>query len=91
MPDLSRTSLKIFFVSWSEISEQASRQIVREEPNKGLFCKHVKRRNWRYCNVSTDENPQRENDMDTPSFEALHAHIFKLKDGEKKQTKLTLV
>ena len=37
--------------------------------------------------MSTDENPQRENEMDTPSFEALHAHIFKLKDGDKKTNK----
>ena len=38
----------------SEISEQASWQVVTEEPEKGS------------SRESTNENPQRENEMDTP-------------------------
>ena len=31
-------------------------------------CQHAAGRNWRYYNVSRDENPKRENEMDSPSF-----------------------
>ena len=41
-----------------EISEQASRQLATKEQRK--FCKHAKRRNWRYYNMSKNETPQRE-------------------------------
>ena len=51
-----------------EISEQTSRQLATKEQRK--FCKHAKRRNWRYYNVSKDENPQRENEMNTPTSES---------------------
>ena len=50
-----------------EISEQASRQLVTKEQRK--FCKHAKRRNWRYYNMSKNETPQRENEMNTPTSE----------------------
>ena len=60
-----------FLAFFREISELASRQIATEEPKK--VCKHAKRYNWRNSNVSKDENPQRENEMDTPSFEGFHA------------------
>ena len=43
------------------------------------------RRNWRYYNVSRDENPQRENEMDSPSFEGFHSQLdCKLTNGKKK-------
>ena len=50
-----------------EISEQASRQLVTKEQRK--FCKHAKRRNRRYYNMSKNETPQRENEMNTPTSE----------------------
>ena len=42
--------------------------------------------------MSRDENPQRENEMDSPSFEGFHAQLdCKLTNGNKNQTQLTLV
>ena len=42
--------------------------------------------------VSRDENPQRVNEMDSPSFEGFDAHLsYKLTYGYKNQTQLTLV
>ena len=42
--------------------------------------------------MSRDENPQRENEMDSPSFQGFHAQLdCKLTDGNKNQTQLTLV
>ena len=63
-------SLVFFSLIEIEISEQASRQITTEEPKK--VCKHTRRLNWRYYKVSRDENPQRVNEMDGPSFEGFH-------------------
>ena len=34
-----------------------------------MTCKHVKRTDWCYYNVSGDENPQTQNEMDSPSIE----------------------
>ena len=73
MFDLSGTSLLLFFVNLKEISEQASRQVATEEPKK--VCKHAKRRNLRYFNLSRDENPQRENEMDNQSFEGFQTQL----------------
>ena len=55
----------------SEISEQASRQVATEEPNKGFFYK-ARRRNVRYYNLSRNENAPGENEMDSPSFRGFH-------------------
>ena len=42
--------------------------------------------------MSRDENPQRGNEMDSPSFEGFHAQLdFKLTYGNKNQTQQTLV
>ena len=42
--------------------------------------------------MNRDENPQRENEMDSPSFEGFHAQLdCKLTNGNKNQTQLTLV
>ena len=54
--------LALFSLFKSDFSEQARRQIATEEPKK--VCKHAERRNLCYLNVSRDENPQRENEMD---------------------------
>ena len=43
------------------------------QKNQSKVCIHAKRRNLRYYNVSRDESPQRENEMDSPSFEGFHA------------------
>ena len=40
-----------------------SRKVAKEEPRKGL------------SRVSRDENPQIENEMDSPSFEGFHAQL----------------
>ena len=63
----------LFFVNLKEISEQASRQVATEEPKK--VCKHAKRRNLRYFNLSRDENPQRENEMDSQSFDGFQTQL----------------
>ena len=47
---------------------------------------------WRCYNVNRDENPQRENEMDSRNFEGFHAQLdYKLTNGNKNQTQLTLV
>ena len=52
----------------------------------------AKRRNFRYYNVSIDENPQRVNEMDTPSLESFHTQLdWKLTKGNKNQIQLTPV
>ena len=83
--------LYFFFIplNESEISEQASRQVATaEEPKKG--CKHARRRNLHSYNVSRDENPQRGNEMDSPSFEGFHAQFDrKLMYDNKNETQLT--
>ena len=73
MFDLFRDFSLLFFVNLKEISEQASRQVATEELKK--VCKHVKRRNLRYFYLSRDENPQRENEMDSQSFEGFQTQL----------------
>ena len=64
----------------NEILEQASRHEATEEPRKAL------------SRVSKDENPERENEMDIPSFESFHAQLdCQVTKGNKAQTQLTLV
>ena len=64
----------------------------KQQNNQTKVYKHARHRNWRYYNVSRDENPQRENEMDSPSFEGFHAQLdCKLTNGNKNQTQLTLV
>ena len=73
-----------------EISEQASRQLVTKEQRK--FCKHAKRRNWRYYNMSKNETPQRENEMNTPTSEGFTlSQIASLRTEIKKNTANTRV
>ena len=59
--------LSSFFVLIeSEISVQASWQVATDwKPNKGL----------RYYNFSVDENPQREDEMDSSSFKGFHTQL----------------
>ena len=55
------------------------------------LCKHFRRRNLHYFDVSRDESFQRENEMHSPSFEGFHAYSdCKLTYGNKKQTQLIL-
>ena len=67
-----------------EISEQASRQLVTKEQRK--FCKHAKRRNWRYYNMSKNETPQRENET-SEGFTL--SQIASLRTEIKKKIQLT--
>ena len=70
-----------FSLTESEILEQGSREIAREEPNNGL---QTKRRNWCYFIVKSE--------MDSSSFECFHTQLdCKLTYGYKNQTQLTLV
>ena len=42
--------------------------------------------------MSKDENPQRENEMDSPSFEAFHVQLYcQLEYGNKNQTAHTRI
>ena len=64
----------------------------KQQNNQTKVYKHARCRNWRYYNMSRDENPQRENEMDIPSFEGYHAQLdCKFTNGNKIQTQLTLV
>lgn len=65
----------LFFVplNESETSEQASRQVATEEPRKG--CQFSKHRNLHSCNMSRNENSQREKEMDSLSFEGFRAQF----------------
>ena len=68
---------------------QSSPQVATEKPR---VCKHAGRRNLRHCDVSRDENPPRENEIDSPSSEGFHAQLdCKLTYDNKNQTHLTLV
>ena len=63
-----------------------------QRKNQTNFCKDNRRRNFRQYNVSRDENPQRVNEMDSPSFEGFHAQLdCKLTYGNQNQTQLKLV
>ena len=68
---------------------QSSPQVATEKPR---VCKHAGRRNLRHCDVSRDENPPRENEIDSPSSEGFHAQLdCKLTYDNKNQTHRTLV
>ena len=80
-----------FFFCSCEISEQASRQIATEEPNRDLYtAKHL---NLRYYNVSRDENPQKENEWTVRVLKVFTPSLIdcKLAYGNKNQTQLTLI
>ena len=58
-----------------------------QQKNQTKVCKNAKRHNLRYCNVSRDKKPQRENEMDIPSSKGFHAQLdCKLTYGNKNQT-----
>ena len=66
--------------------------LKQQQKNQTKVCKNVRRCNLRYYNVSRDENPQREKEMDSPSFKGFHAQLdCKLTSGNKNQTQLTLL
>ena len=63
-----------------------------QKKSQTKVCKHAKRRNLRYYNVSRDKNPQRENEIDSPSYEGFRAQLdCKLTYDNKNQTQRTLV
>ena len=72
-----------------KISVQSSPQVATEKPR---VCRHAGRRNLRHCDVSRDENPPRENEVDSPSSGGFHAQLdCKLTYGNKNQTQPALV
>ena len=59
---------------------------TQQQKNQTKVCKHARRSNLHYYNVSRDQSPQRENDMDSPSFKGFHAQLdCKLTHGNKPQ------
>ena len=52
----------------------------------------INHRSFTYYNVSKDENPERGNEMDIPSFEGFHAQLdCKMTTGNKNQKQIALV
>ena len=52
----------------------------------------INHRSFTYYNVSKDENPERGNEMDSPSFEGFHAQLdCKMTKGNKNQKQIALV
>ena len=87
--DLFRDRVKAFFANKKE-NFGAIQPASSNRKTKG--CKHAGRRNLRHCDVSRDENPSRENEIDSPSSEGFHAQLdCKLTYDNKNQTHRTLV
>ena len=78
-----------FFVNWNvRISEPAS----SNRRTKQRFASMPSTVNWRYYNVSRHGNPQRENTMDSQSFEGFYAQLdCQITNGNENQTLLTLL
>ena len=87
---ISGTFLHVFFFwKWNFGTVKSANSIWRTQTK---VCKHARRRNWRYYNVSRDENPQKVKETDSPSFEGFHTQLdYKRTYGNKNQTQLTLV
>ena len=54
-----RLSSGLFPSIFSLIENEISEQVSWQPKNHAKVCKHARRRNLRYYNVSRDENPQR--------------------------------
>ena len=55
------------------------------QKNQTKICKHAKCRNLRYYNVSRDENPHKDNELDYSSFDGFHAQLdYKITNVPKK-------
>ena len=82
-------SLAVF--RYLKVKFRNKRADKQQQKNRTKVCKHTRRRNLRYYNVSR-ESPQGVNEMDSPSFERFHAQLdCKLTYGNKNQTQLTHV
>ena len=67
----------------------ASKKKQEQQKNQTKACKHVKRCNLCYYNVSRYNNPQRENKIGSLSFEGFHAKLeckLTCMDGNENQT-----
>ena len=74
MFDLFRDFLLAFFryLKGKFRNKRAGKQ---QQKNERKICKHAKCRNLRYYNVSRDENPHRDNELDYPSVDGFHAQL----------------
>ena len=59
-------SLAVF--RYLKVKFRNKRADKQQQKNRTKVCKHTRRRNLRYYNVSRDESPQGVNEMDSPSF-----------------------
>ena len=80
---LFHSSVVKFWNKW------ASKKKQQQQKNQTKACKHVKRCNLCYYNVSRYNNPQRENKIGSLSFEGFHAKLeckLTCMDGNDNQT-----
>ena len=90
-PTFSETSFQLLFRKL-KVKFRNKRAGKQQQKNQTKVFKKARRRNLRYYNVSRDENPQGENEMDSPSFRGFHAQLDgKLMYGDENRTQLTLV
>ena len=83
---LFHSSVVKFWNKW------ASKKKNKQQKNQTKACKHVKRCNLCYYNVSRYNNPQRENKIGNLSFEGFHAKLeckLTCMDGNENQTAKT--
>ena len=86
MFDLFRDFFLTFF-RLLKVKFRNNRAGKQQQKNQKKVFKQAGRRNLRYCNVSRDENPQEENETDSPSFRGFHAQLDgKFIYGNKNQT-----
>ena len=69
-PDFSLAFFRLLKVKF-----RSKRDGKSQQKNQTKICKHTKRHNFLCYDKSKDENPQRENEMDSSSFECLHAQL----------------
>ena len=80
---LFHSSVVKFWNKW------ASKKKQQQQKNQTKACKHAKRCNLCYYNVSRYNNPQRENKIGSLSFEGFHAKLeckLTCMDGNENQT-----
>ena len=67
--------LLIAFSHWLKLKFRNKWVGKYQQKNQVKVCEYAKRHNLRHENVRRDENLQRENEMDSPSFEGFHAQL----------------
>ena len=91
LPNLFQ-DFSLFFFLKLKVKFRNKRVGKWKQRNQIKVCKHARRRNRRYYKVSWDENPQRENEMDSPSLKGFYTQYdCKLTYGNKNQAQPTLV